>query len=119
MRIAATFFLACAIACASFGQSPEPKWQVATLLAVQAHPPAAEEDPSLVRYDVTLKVGNTEYIVLYTPPDGTLRDIAQYRLGRDGLVLIGSQTIQYNDMLGRTREVPILSRRTLPPKTQK
>lgn len=118
MKRAATFLLSCVIALACFAQSPAPKWQVATLLAVNAHPPAAGEDSSLVRYDVTLKVGDTEYVVLYTPPDGTLRDVVQYRLGRDGLVLVGADTIKYNDLLGRTREVPILSRRTVPPKTQ-
>ncbi len=119
MRSAATFLLTCAIALACFGQSPAPKWQVATLLAVKAHPPAAEEDASLVRYEVTLQVADTEYVVLYAPPDGTLRDVVQYRLGRDGLVLIGADTIKYNDMLGRTREVPILSRRTIPAKAEK
>ncbi len=69
-------------------------------MAAKAHPPLAEEEnaPS-VRYDVTLKVGNTEYVVLFVPPDGTLRDIVQYRLGMDGLVLVGADTIKYNDML--------------------
>jgi hypothetical protein len=86
-------------------------------MAVKAHPPAAGEDAPAVRYDVTLKVGNTEYVVLYVPPDGTLKEIVEYRLGMDGLVLVGTDTIKYNDMLARTREVPIISRRTIPPKS--
>jgi hypothetical protein len=63
---------------------------------------------------MSLRVGNTEYVVLYTPPDGT--DVVEYRLGRDGLVLVGTDTIKFSDMLGRPREVPILHRRAVPDK---
>ncbi len=99
------------------GQSPPAKWQVATIMASKAHVPAPGEDSSVVRYDVTLRVANTEYVVLYAPPDGTPKDIVKYRLGIDGLVLVGTDTIKYNDMLGITREVSIISRRNIPSAT--
>ncbi len=113
MRIAAPLLVACLGMVLCLGQSSSSKWEPATIMAVQAHPPAAGEGSSQVRYDVTLRVGTTEYIVLYVPPDGTLRDIVKYRLGMDGLVLVGTDTIKYNDILAITREVPIISRHTI------
>ncbi len=117
MRRAVIFLLSFLVAASCFGQSPPAKWQVATIMAVKSHPPAEGENAPAVRYDVTLKVGNTEYVVLYVPPDGTLKEIVEYRLGMDGLVLVGTDTIKYNDMLARTREVSIISRRTIPAKS--
>jgi hypothetical protein len=49
---------------------------------------------------------------LYTPPPGTYG--SQYMKGMDMLVLVGDKTITYNDMLGVSREVPILSRMKAP-----
>jgi len=113
MRRVVIVWLCFLLAVACFAQSPSAKWQVATIMDVKAHPPTAGEDPSAVQYDVTLRVGSMEYVVLYVPPDGTLKEIIQYRLGQDGLVLVGTDTIKYNDTLGRTREVSILRRRTI------
>ncbi len=120
MRVAVTLLFSLVMVASSFGQSASAKWQVATIMEVKAHPAAAGEVTSEeVRYDITLRVGNTEYVVLYVPPDGTLKEIVKYRLGIDGLVLVGADTIKYNDMLGTTREVPILSRRTVAAKSPK
>ena len=85
----------------------QPKYEVATIMDVQIH----ENSPSdVVRYDVTIKVGRTIYLVLYTPPDGT--SVVKYVAGREMLVLVGKKTITYNDMLGRSWEVPIVSQRS-------
>jgi len=86
------------------------KYQVAQIMAVKVHQPIGET----VRYDVTVHVADMECVVLYTPPPGM--DVVEYQLGRDNLALVGTNTIKWNDMLGRPREAPILSRRTLPPK---
>ena len=106
--IALSFFL---VTAACFADSPSEKWQVATIMEVKAVP-AAAADSSAVKYEVTLKVGNAEYVVLYSSPNGM--DSIRYFGGTDHLVLIGSTTIKYNDLLGTTREVPIVSRRQLP-----
>ncbi len=98
-----------AVACA--GQTVSPKYQVGHVIAVKAHQPSPGDDSRVVRYDVTLKIGATEYTVLYTPPEGT--DVVKYKLGHDGLFFVGKETIRFNDILGRTREVPILRRRPL------
>jgi hypothetical protein len=60
-----------------------------------------------------LSVGDTAYGVLYAAPLGT--DNARYEAGRELLVLIGEHTITYNDMLGNSFQVPIVSRRTVTP----
>jgi hypothetical protein len=87
-------------------------WQVATIMEVKAYPLAAGEDASSVRYDVTVRVGSAEYVVLYVPRHGAFKESVEYQLGLEGLVLVGADTIRYNDMLGNTCEVPIISRRT-------
>jgi hypothetical protein len=97
-------------------KSSSAKWEVATIMAVKAHPPAKGDDTNAVRYDVTVRVGNAEYIVLYAPPDGIDKDLVLTRLGIDGLVLVGKDTIKYNDDLGNTQEVPIISHRVIPAK---
>jgi hypothetical protein len=74
------------------------------------------QDSRVVRYDVTVQVADTEYVVLYTPPEGI--DVVEYKLGQDGLVLVAADNIKWYDMLGRPHEAPILRRRTIPPKTQ-
>jgi len=100
------------------GQSSAAKWKVATITGVKVHEPAARNESSAAaQYEVTARVENTEYVVLYVAPAGSLPDTARYRLGQDVPVLVGTDTIKYNDMTGTTREVPILSRRNLPTST--
>ena len=48
-------------------------------------------------------------MVLYTTPLGELPP--KYATGRELLVLVGKNTITYNDMLGRSLQVPIESQR--------
>ncbi len=85
-------------------------------MAAKVHQPTGDEDSRTVRYDVTVHVGDMEYVVLYTPPEGI--DVVEYKLGRDGLALVGADTIRWNDILGRRQEAPILRKRPIPPKTK-
>ena len=85
------------------------KYQVGTIIDVKPHPAAADVASDVVRYDVSVKVGNTIYLVLYTPPLGM--NTVRYSAGRELLVLVGKNTITYNDILGQSLEVPIASRR--------
>ena len=78
------------------------------------HEPAAGTELSAAQYEVTARVENTEYVVLYVAPAGSLPDVARYRLGQEIPVLVGTDSIKYNDLTGTTREVPILSRRNIP-----
>ena len=83
------------------------KWQAGTVIAVQPHR-APNANPSLGSYDVSIRVGDTVYVVLHTPHPGT--DIGQYAIGRELTVLIGEDTLTYNSVLGQSHRVPILSR---------
>jgi hypothetical protein len=85
------------------------KYQVGTITGVKPHQAAADAGSGVVSYDVSVKVADTIYLLLYTPPLGM--NTVKYSAGRDLLVLVGKQTITYNDLLGQSHEVPIVSRR--------
>jgi len=86
------------------------KYQVGTITAAQCHQ-AADADARVASCEVSVRVGNTAYGVLYAAPVGT--DDVRYETGRELLVLVGEDTITYNDMLGNSLQVPILSRATV------
>ena len=102
-------FSICLTATAVFCQSAS-RWQVGTITEVKIHQRAEKAGVSdAASYDVSVKVGNTIYVVLYTPP--LPEETVKYAAGRDLLVLVGKSTIRYNDMLGRSYDVPIESQR--------
>ena len=83
-------------------------YQVATIVDVKIHQTSdGASDPA--RYDVSIKVGDTIYLVLYIPPFGL--DTVKHKTGRNLLVLVGKNTITYNDILGESLEVPIISQK--------
>jgi hypothetical protein len=104
--------LICVSALPTFCQSTS-EYKVGTITAVAPHPGAAGSEPPVASYDVSVKVGDTIYVVLYTPALGT--DTVRYAAGRDLLVFVGEKTIIFNDQLGTSLEVPIVSRTTVPP----
>ena len=67
------------------------------------------------QYDLSFKVGNKIYVVLYTPPPG--QNYPELGLGMDRTVFVDGDTLKVNDLLGRTRSMPILSTKDAPPKT--
>ena len=86
------------------------KYQIAVVTEVKPHEAAAGDSASdRPRYDVSVKVGETIYVVLYTEPWGELP--AKYATGHELLVSVGKDAITYNDMLGRSLQVPIESQR--------
>lgn len=92
------------------------KYQIGTITAVKTHVAPGGGVSDAVSYDVSVKVGDTIYVVLYTPPLG--EETVKYSAGRDLLVLVGKSTIRYNDILGRSFEVPIESHKTAAKPTQ-
>lgn len=102
-------FCVCLTAFPAFCQSAS-KYQVGTITEVKVHQTGAVGASDATSYDVSVKVGDTIYVVLYTTPLG---DIApKYAAGRQVLVLVGKNTITYNDMLGRSFQVPIESQKS-------
>ena len=90
----------------AFGQSTS-KYQVGTITEVKVHQTAGSGASEAASYDVSVKVGDTIYVVLYTPPLG--EETVKYSAGRD--LLVGKRTIRYNDILGQSFEVPIESQK--------
>ena len=84
-------------------------YQVATIVDVKIHQASDSGASDLARYDVSVKVGDTIYSVLYTPRFGL--DTVKHKAGRNLLVLVGKNTITYNDILGESLEVPIISQK--------
>jgi hypothetical protein len=104
------------------GQSKSSRYEPALILEVKEHHgPIPNEiqgkikDPSTAHYDVSIRVKSTqaEYVLLYTPPPG--RYGFQFTAGMDRLVLVEKETVTFNDILGRSITVPILSQRPARP----
>ena len=108
LRLAVVFCI-CLTTFPAFCQSKS-KYQVGTITEVKTHPASEGGASGTASYDVSVKVGNTVYVVLYTSPLG--QDTVKYTAGRDLLVLVGKDTISYNDILGRSFELPIESQET-------
>ena len=99
-------------ALSALGQTPSPTYQPATIMAVIAHQSAGQPHTDVTQYDVSVKVANATYVVLFTPPNGT--DFVKYAVGDGLLVLVGSNTLTFNSTLSGKTVVPILSHATLP-----
>ena len=108
MRRLMAVIVLCLLTFPALSQSSS-KYQIAVVTEVKPHEAAGDSASDRPRYDVSVKVGDTIYIVLYTEPWGELP--AKYATGHELLVSVGKDTITYNDMLGRSLQVPIESQR--------
>src|ERR1700729_2432533 len=108
LRLAIVFCISLTMFSA-YGQSTS-KYQVGTITDVKTHQDAGGGATDPASYDVTVKVGDTIYVVLYTPPLGEAT--VKYAAGRELLVLVGKRTIRYNDILGQSFDVPIESQKS-------
>ena len=83
----------CAVALPAFCE-PSAKYEVATILDVKPHQSAGNTlSSAAATYDVSVKVAGT-------------------------LVQVGKNTIAYNDISGRSQEVPIISQKSARTATQ-
>ena len=90
-------------------------YQAGTILDIKVHQSTTGTDTGIKEFDVSIKVGNKIYVVLYSPPGG--QDFAEYGPGMDRTVFVEGDTMKLNDLLGRTRILPILSVKDAPAKT--
>jgi hypothetical protein len=89
---------------------PSAKYEVATILDVKPHQSAGDSSSFAVgSYNVSVKVGETIYLVLYTDTFGT--GTVRYAAGREVLVHVGKNTVTYNHILGQSHEVSIISQK--------
>ena len=85
------------------------KYQVAIITELKPRQAVGDDASDPTSYDVSVKVGDTIYVVLYTQPLGEIP--VKYEIGHELLVLVGKNTITYNDILGRSFQLPIVSQR--------
>jgi hypothetical protein len=95
----------------------KPSYQTGTIMQVKEHPSSSNDDNAPKKYDISVRVGNTLYVVAYEPPPGN--DVVEYKSGISGPVLIEGDTMKFSDLLGNTKTLPIVSRKQLPPKKAK
>jgi len=84
-------------------------YEPATITDVRPHVPAAISSSEASQFEVSLRVADIVYLVLYTDTLGT--KTVKYAAGRQVLVHVGKDTITYNDILGRSQELPIISQK--------
>jgi hypothetical protein len=107
MRSLIIAVLICGASVLAFAQTSSSQWQRGTITAVTTHLHSPGERASdAVQYDVSVKVGDTVYVVLLTPPNGA--NAVEYSRGVDLLILIGSDTLTFNSVLSGKTELPIL-----------
>ena len=97
----------------ALGQSPQSQYQVGTIMKVVPHRASSGQGaPSNTEpYDISIKVGNTLYTVLYTPPPGV--NSTPYTVGLEPMVLVKDDTLVFNSRLTGSTELPILNREEL------
>ena len=83
-------------------------YQPATIIAVNPHPSTGNSNPNDALYEVSVKVKRTLYVVVTTSPSPS--GSIQYAVGRDVLVKVSDDTITWNDIMGESHEVPIISK---------
>jgi len=86
------------------------KYEVGTIVAVNARQSANSDPFAAGNYEISVKVAETIYTVLYVDTLGT--GAVKHAAGRELLVCVGKNTITYNDILGRSQEVPIIGRKS-------
>ena len=104
----AILFLCLPILVLAQTSATSPRYQPATIIAVSPHQSAGDSAPGDTLYDVSVKVSQTLYVVVTTspPPSGSI----QYTVGREVMVRVSDDTITWNDILGQSHDVPIISR---------
>jgi hypothetical protein len=103
--------LVCISVLSALGQTSSSRFQPGTVMAVTEHHNSGQHDTDVRQYDVSVKVGNATFVVLFTPLSGS--DTVTYAMGDELLVLIGSNTLTFNRASVKIN-VPILGRETLP-----
>jgi hypothetical protein len=115
-RIVCTVTLGSIMAVAALCQASS-SHQTGTIMEVKAHQAASDTDATVKRYDVSVKVGNTVYVVLFTPPKGS--NLVEYKAGTDLPVRVEGNTMKISDLTGHSETVPILSRKEVNGKKSK
>lgn len=114
MHIQLSAILICMFTLSTVGQTTSSKYEPGTITAVTAHQNApGETGGDVARYDVSVKIRNVVYVVLYTPQYG---NTVEYSPGFEMLFSVGDNILTFNSKTSGVTpvEVPILRREVLP-----
>ena len=87
------------------------EWQPGTLLQVKAHEVASGNGVTK-QFDVTVQVGKKIYVASHTLKDG--EPDLEYYVGMARMVLIDGDTLTFNDLLGHSHSLRIISSKDAP-----
>ena len=93
-------------------QTPSENYQRGTIVAVERHSGAGDQKPGEAQYDVSVRVRDTVYVCLYSPPNGA--NLVEYSAGADLLVAVNDTTLTFPSKLTGTTTVPIIRKEPLP-----
>lgn len=85
------------------------EYQVGTITAVERTQGDSNAPSEAKSYDVSVQVDGTVYVVRYK--DSHAVTPVRYATGGNVVVLVGEETIRYNDIMGVSHELPIVSRK--------
>lgn len=111
MRSCLGLILVCVTALFAVAETSSSSYEPGTIMVVKAHQSPGQTSTDITQYDVSVRIGNTTYVVPFTPPNGS--NTVKYAVGQDLLVLVGSDTLTFNAGAAGKTEVPILSRETI------
>ncbi len=97
---------------AQTAQTTHARYERGTIMAVSRLPTTEGANEQSVKYEVSIKVRNTLYVVLYQPPNGA--NSVEYSKGMNLLVSVSGDTLTFASTLTGTTQVPILRREALP-----
>ena len=85
-------FVLCICVVPALCQTPSPKYQPGTIVTVERHHvQPSDTNPDSIRYDVTVRIEDTLYVVLYTPVSGS--NTVEFSAGLQFLFSVGKDTL--------------------------
>lgn len=92
-------------------------WQAGTVLKVKAHQATTGESHGTpTKYDVSMKIGNKIYVVLYAPEQAAPEP--EFYVGMARTVLVEGEFVKFNDLLGNIHRMRILSSKDVAPESK-
>jgi len=103
-----TISLLCLLAVVGFAQS-SPKYVVGTILEVVPVQSTVEGSEAAPVYNISVRVKETVYVVHYNA--SSRNESVKYLAGMQLPILVGEDTIKFNDLLSKSYEVPIVKKK--------
>jgi hypothetical protein len=95
-----------------YSQIAASRYQPGTIISVvRRQKVPGQQHGNTAQYDVSVRVGDTTYVALYTPPNGA--NEVEYSAGLSILVMVRPDTLTFNSKISGKTEVPILRQETV------